>query len=137
MDTNSTFELLHEVAPEDLAKSLTSDPGDDFPEVFATSRMVAVMELAAARLMQPLLSEGQLSVGVDVHVTHMAPTPVGEEVRVVARFTGRDDKLYLFEVELHDRGGLAGKGTHSRAIVVTERLVAGAKLRIRRGQRRG
>jgi len=136
MEIDSTYELIHPVAVEDLAKSLTSDPGDDFPEVFATSRMVAVMELAAARLMQPLLTEGQLSVGVDVHVTHMAPTPGGEEVRVIARFKGREDKLYLFEVELHDRGGLAGKGTHSRAVVVTERLVRGAELRIRRGQSR-
>jgi fluoroacetyl-CoA thioesterase len=134
MDIDSTYELMHLVAEHDLAKALTSDPHDNFPAVFATSRMVAVMELAAARLMQPLLAEGQLSVGVDVHVTHMAPTPGGEEVKVIARFKGREDKLFLFEVELYDRGGLAGKGTHSRAIVITDRLVRGAELRMKRGR---
>ncbi len=37
---------------------------DRFPEVFATSRMIALMELAAARAMHPLLQPGHWSVGV-------------------------------------------------------------------------
>ena len=43
-------------------------PTDAFPEVFSTSRMIALMELAAARAMRPLLGEGQLSVGVSIMV---------------------------------------------------------------------
>ena len=131
MQLESREELTHLVQPEDLAKGLSIDPQDDFPEVFATSRMVAVMELAAARLMKPLLKEGELSVGVNVSVNHLAATPDGEEVRAVAVFKGMEGKLYKFKVELHDKGGMAGEGTHTRAIVKTERLVQGAINRVK------
>ncbi|MGK5094308.1 thioesterase [Deltaproteobacteria bacterium TL4] len=131
MEVNSKIELTYKVQSKDLAKALSMDPTDDFPDVFATSRMIALMELAASRLMKPALSENELSVGVNVNVTHCAATPNNEEVRAVATYKGRDGKLYQFEVELFDKGGKAGSGTHTRAIVETERLVQGAKDRVK------
>ena len=71
----------------DMASALALSVEDEFPEVFATSRMVALMELAAARCMKPLLAPGQLSVGVNVNVTHLAATPKGVRVRAEATFT--------------------------------------------------
>ena len=44
------------VQPSDTARVLSRSPDDVFPEVFATSRMIALMELAAGRLMRPLAS---------------------------------------------------------------------------------
>jgi predicted thioesterase len=130
MKLDSRLELSYTLKSADLAKAISDDPQDDFPEVFATARMVALMELAAARLLQPLLSDDELSVGVHVNVTHMAATPNGEQVKAVAIYKGMEDKLHAFEVELHDRGGKAGFGTHTRAIVKTERLVEGAINRV-------
>ena len=43
---------------------------------------------------------------------------------------GIKEKLHAFDVELHDQGGLAGSGTHTRAIVKTERLMQGAVSRV-------
>src|SRR4029453_9587372 len=54
----------------DLASSLRFGPGDAFPPVLATARMVALMEVAAARVLAPFLGPGELSVGVRVEVTH-------------------------------------------------------------------
>jgi predicted thioesterase len=130
MEVGSKLELCYQVQSSDLAKELSSDPQDDFPEVYATSRMIALMELAAARLMKPLLSEGELSVGVNVNVTHMAATPNNVEVKAVATYKGVLGKLHEFEVDLYDQGGLAGNGTHTRAIVKTERLIQGAVSRV-------
>lgn len=130
MDIGDKVEIKYHVQSSDLAKALSPDPQDDFPEVYATSRMVALMELAAARLMKPLLSEGELSVGVNVNVDHLAATPNNVEVRAVATFFGMEGKLYKFDVALYDPAGEAGKGTHTRAIVKTERLVQGAKRRV-------
>lgn len=110
----------------DLAKSLSIDPQDDFPEVLATSRMIALMELAAARLMKPELKSGELSVGVNVNVSHLAATPNEAQVTAIAKFVRLEGKLYHFEVELHDAGGQVGVGHHTRAIVKTDRLVQGA-----------
>ena len=70
MELGSKLELSYKVQSNDLAKALSSDPQDDFPEVYATLRIIALMELVSARLMKPLLSEGELSVGVNVNVTH-------------------------------------------------------------------
>ena len=131
MELESKLELTYLVQTKDLAKELSIDDQDDFPAVLATSRMVALMELAAARLMKPLLSREELSVGVNVSVNHFAATPNNEEVRAIAIYKGMEGKLYKFEVELHDKGGKAGSGTHTRAIVKTERLVQSALNRVK------
>lgn len=131
MELESREELTYVVQSKDLAKDLSIDEQDEFPEVFATSRMVALLELAAARLMKSLLGDDELSVGVNVTVNHLAATPNGEEVKAIAVYKGMQGKLYNFEVELHDKGGKAGSGTHTRAIVKTERLVQGAINRVK------
>lgn len=117
------------VAESDMASALAISPADDFPQVFATSRLLALMELAAARCMKPLLQEGELSVGVGVDIRHLAATPIGVQVSARASFVGQEGKLYHFEVEAFDAAGLIGKGEHSRAIISTQRLLEGAEAR--------
>ena len=119
------------VQDRDLASALAFDTADQFPPVFATSRMIALMELAAARGMAPLLNDGELSVGVTVDIAHGAPTPPGSTVRAVATFREMDGKLFVFDVAAFDDAGEIGRGTHKRAIVATERLLAGAEKRRR------
>ena len=93
--------------------------------------MVALMEVAAARLLAPFLRPGEHSVGVLVEVDHTAATPEGAPVTATARYVGREGKLHLFEVSARDPGGEIGRGTHRRAIVSAERLVEGARRRTR------
>lgn len=100
LDSTATTELV--VAASDLASALPLDSRDAFPAVFATARMVALMEIASARLLQPVLAPGQLSVGVSVEVIHSAPTPPGATVTATARYIGRDGKLFAFEVVASD-----------------------------------
>jgi predicted thioesterase len=97
--------------------------------VFATSRMIALMELAAARAMRKLLEPGQLSVGVSLAVEHRAATPIGGRVRALATYLRPEGKLHRFKVEAFDDAGSIGEGEHVRAIVATERLLAGAAKR--------
>lgn len=113
----------------DTAQSLQLTPQDQYPPVLATSRMIALMELAAARMLVPLLQPGQLSVGVNVDIRHSAATPVGCTARAVATFVGQEGKLYRFRVEAFDDAGPIGEGEHTRAIVGLERLMAGAEKR--------
>jgi len=129
-ELNATGTATLTVGPQDLASSISSQIGDEFPSVLATARMVALMEIAAARVLQPLLGPGELSVGVTVDVSHTAPTPLGAEVIATARFAGREGKLFLFEVSVADPGGEVGRGWHKRAIVSSERLQASAAKRI-------
>jgi len=116
---------------EDMASYLAKDmEGDRFPEVYATSKMIALMEFAAAEMMKPLLEDGQLSVGVGVNITHLAATPNHTKVIAKATFLGMEGKLYKFKVECFDTGGLVGKGVHTRAIINFDRLVASGKKRV-------
>lgn len=129
IDEGTTGEAHLTVTHGDTAAALSISGDDAFPAVFATARMVALMELAAARAMRPLLGAGELSVGVSVEIRHIAPTPVGSEVRAVATYLGPEGKLFRFRVEAFDDAGPIGDGTHTRAIVATERLEAGAAKR--------
>src|SRR5215470_109512 len=124
MNSEASGELV--VGESDLASCLSNDPKDSFPPVFATARMVGLIEIAAARLLRPLLQQGELSVGVSVEVTHSAATPRGTKVKATARYLGREGKLFKFEVVAEDSGGEIGRGTHKRAVVSEERLVSGA-----------
>lgn len=120
------------VERDDSAKALVRAPGDDFPDVFSTSKMVALMETAAARAMRNELADGQLSVGVDVRIRHLAATAIGVEVYSRATFLGMQGKLYRFRVHAYDEGGLIGEGEHTRAVVTAERLRNGAAMRVPR-----
>jgi len=129
IEVGAAAEISLVVQPSDTAKALSISPQETFPDVLATSRMIALMELAAARAMRPLLQSGQLSVGVTVNVKHTAATPVGCVVRAVATYLGPEGKLYRFKVEAFDEAGLIGEGEHTRAIIATDRLLAGAERR--------
>ena len=106
--------------------NLSDDPRDNFPAVFATTRMIALMELAGARLLHPLLQPDEMSVGAHVDVGHTAATAIGATVTATATYRGRDGKLFVFEVVAYDPAGEIGSGTHKRAIVSRDRLLAGA-----------
>lgn len=121
IDATATAEL--KVGPADLASSISTAASDPFPAVLATARMIALMETAAARVLQPFLDPSELSVGVTVDITHSAPTPPGVFVTAKARYTGREGKLFVFEITAHDEGGEIGRGSHKRAIVETDRLL--------------
>jgi fluoroacetyl-CoA thioesterase len=129
LEIGAQGEATRTVQPQDTAKRLFDHSGENFPEVLATATMIAMMELAAARVLLPMLGPGQLSVGVGVNVKHLAATPVGMQVRSVATYLGPEGKLHRFKVELFDDGGLAGEGEHTRAIIDEARLITGAASR--------
>ena len=101
------------------------------PAVLSTPSMIGQMEVAAAKLLQPFLSTGAISVGTHINVSHRAPATVGEKLRVTAAFdhiyhpknSGR--LRYVFAVEARVRSRLIGEGTVERAVV--ERTSHGAQ----------
>jgi len=121
--------LTYQVVAGDLASAFSIDEGDQFPPVLATARLVALMELTAARLLRPLLGPGQLSVGVMVEITHTAPTPPGAAVEVRATYAGLEGKLHRFTIEATDPGGSIGTCRHTRAIVDPAKIVDRANQR--------
>ena len=81
---------------------------------------------------------GESSLGVDLLATGfllpfltclIVSAIVARHVRAVATYLGPEGKLYRFKVEAFDDAGSIGGGEHTRAIVATERLMAGAAKR--------
>lgn len=89
-------------------------------EVLATPYMVALMEQAASELCDKFVPEGISTVGTALNISHLAPTPVGGNVRAIATLIDFDGRKASFNVEAYDDFGLIGKGTHERFTIKIE-----------------
>jgi len=65
-----------------------------------------------------------------VDIKHLADKHALPKEKAVATYVGQEGKLYKFTIEAFDAGGKIGEGTHTRAIISTERLINGAKARV-------
>lgn len=114
-----TGERTITVTQEMTAKHL----GSGSIAVYATPAMIALMEYAAVAALDPLLPEGQASVGVEIAVKHLAATPLGHQVKARAEVTGVDERRVLFRVQAWDEQELIGEGTHTRVVIDMARFM--------------
>lgn len=89
----------------------------DMPLVLGTPFLIYVMEVAASNAMKPYLPEGWVSVGAEVAIKHLAPTPIGFSVTAKATVTECKGRLVTFSITAHDGVELVGEGTHLRGMV--------------------
>ena len=105
------------VAREHTAQHL----GSGGVEVLATPQMVLLMERAGVAAVDHLLPEDYRTVGAHLDIRHLAPTPVGFEVRATADLLEVEDRRLTMRVEVWEVSGaedlLVGEGTHQRFIV--------------------
>lgn len=97
--------------------------GSGTVSVLATPVMIGWMESAALNLVSTVLPEGYDTVGTYIGSSHIAATPVGMQVRVIARVTEVDGKKITFKVKAYDEMDKIGEGTHTRAIVEVSRFL--------------
>ena len=96
--------------------------GSGLLEVLATPIMIAGMEQVCLECCAPYLPEGCSTVGISVNVRHLAPTPVGAEVRYHCRLAEIDGKRLVFTVQASDPVSIIGEGEHQRFIVDSQRF---------------
>ncbi|WP_300416651.1 thioesterase family protein [uncultured Oscillibacter sp.] len=116
-----------------VTQELTAEAvGSGALPVFGTPFMAAMMENAALTALQPFLEEGRGSVGTHLDISHDAPTPVGMKVFAEAEITGvsENGKMVEFQVSAWDEKGPIGKGTHTRAIIASEKFLARCNARL-------
>jgi predicted thioesterase len=108
------------VQPADTADAL----GNAGVHVLATPRLVALLEQAAIRAVEPHLPPGAGTVGTRIDVRHLAATPVG--MRAVVRATLRevDGRRLVFDIEGHDEAERIVEGTHERFQIDQARFLA-------------
>ena len=91
--------------------------GNDRVPVFASPRMIAWIEGTAIGTVAPFLPEGWETVGTSFNLMHMAATPVGMKVRIVAEVTEVKGKLLTYSIKAYDEVDKICEGTHGRAII--------------------
>lgn len=94
----------------------------DLP-VLATPAMTALMENAAMLAVASELPEGCTTVGGNIKVSHLKPTPVGAEVTATATLEKIDGRKLFFNVIAMQGEAVIGEGTHLRFIVDRERFM--------------
>jgi fluoroacetyl-CoA thioesterase len=107
------------VADADTAISARSG---DVP-VLGTPRLLALCEEATVAAVDGHLEPGRTTVGMRVHLDHLAPTAVGGTVRAEAVLEEVDGARLTFKVSAHDKRGLVGVGRVTRVIVSTDRFL--------------
>ena len=89
--------------------------GDE--RVLSTPSMISFMEQVSNRLISDILPGDDMSVGIEVNIKHLAPTPVNSEIRVQVEVIEVEQKRVFLKVEAWDPVDKIGEGTHRRAIV--------------------
>lgn len=101
------------------------------PWVFATPEMVRFSERSSHELVAPLLGPGQHTVGVVVHIKHLAPTLEGQTARAEITLAEVDRRRLKFSIELFDEIDKIGECEHERFVIDVDksgdRLAAKAK----------
>ncbi len=117
-----------------LSKQLTVDAGrcitfmGQDAMVYATPSMVNDMEHACLDVLAPHLDAGESSVGTHVSIDHLAPTPLGMQVRIDVKLARIEKRGMTFGFSVHDGIEEVGRGSHTRFVVdgarTRERLTA-------------
>jgi predicted thioesterase len=111
------------VTDDDTAIAL----GSGSVPVLATPRVVALCEEATVKALKNMLSPAETSVGMQVQLDHLAPTPVGSRVAAEATVEKVSGRRVVFTVSVNDERGLIAVGRVTRVVVDIERFLEKAQ----------
>ncbi|HWS47599.1 MAG TPA: hotdog domain-containing protein [Acidimicrobiia bacterium] len=111
------------VTDADTAVSLGSG---DVP-LLATPRVIALAEEATVAALVGALPDGATTVGYEVQLAHVLPTPVGDTVTAEATLESVEGRRLSFRVAVKHARGLVAAGRVTRVIVSRDRFLERAR----------
>ena len=111
------------VADNDTSLAMHSG---DVP-VLGTPRVVALAEEASVEAVAAALAPNTTTVGYQVQLTHLAPTPVGGKVTADATLEAVEGRRLTFRVSVSDARGLVAAGRITRVVVERSRFLERAQ----------
>jgi fluoroacetyl-CoA thioesterase len=92
------------------------------PAVLSTPWLIWFLEHAARAAVLPLLEPGESTVGTEVQVRHLAPTPLGQAVTCRARVLFAERSEVSFQLEAHDERERIALGSHRLCVIRVDRF---------------
>jgi predicted thioesterase len=105
--------------PTDM-KHAVEFAGDGMPAVVSTPNIIQFLERTARHALTPHLEADERSVGLEIDIKHLAPTPVGQTIHCTARVMAVDGTKISFQIEARDGHEVIVRGLHKRAVIRTE-----------------
>ena len=93
---------------------------DGMPAVLATPRLIGLIERTAREALYPFLEANERTVGVEIELRHLAPTPLGQTVTCTARVILIESGQITFHVEARDDQEMIARGVHKRVVIRVE-----------------
>src|ERR1035438_1532895 len=109
-----------ELAIPTEAKHAVEFAGDGMPAVVSTPHLVGFLERTARETIAACLEAGERSVGIELDIRHLAPTPVGQTIHCTARVIAVEGSKVTFQIEARDQHEVIVRGLHKRAVIRTE-----------------
>ena len=94
--------------------------GDGMPAVVSTPNLVGFLERTARETIAHHLDADERSVGIEIDIRHLAPTPIGQTMHCTARVIAVDGTKVSFQLEARDDREVVVRGLHKRAVIRTE-----------------
>ena len=105
--------------PTDM-KHAVEFAGDGMPAVVSTPNIIQFLERTARHALAPHLDADERTVGMEIDIKHLAPTPVGQTIHCTARVMAVDGTKIQFQIEARDDHEVIVRGLHKRAVIRTE-----------------
>jgi predicted thioesterase len=109
------------------AEDLVSRLGDVPVNVLSTPRLIQLLETAAIEAIRDHMPGDQVSLGTEVRIKHLSPTPLGMKVTANALLKGVEKNRLYFLVDAYDEKEKVAEGDHERVLVSKERFLEKVK----------
>jgi fluoroacetyl-CoA thioesterase len=109
-----------ELAIPTEAKHAVEFAGNGMPAVVSTPHLVGFLERTARETIAACLEADERSVGIELDIRHLAPTPVGQTIHCRAQVIAVEDRKVTFQIEARDQHEVIVRGLHKRAVIRTE-----------------
>ena len=107
------------VREEDLVSQLGDVPVD----VLSTPRLIQLLEAASVEALRDHMTSDELSLGTEIKIKHLSPTPPGMRVTAHALLKAVDQNRLFFLVDAYDEKEKVAEGEHERVLVSRERFL--------------
>lgn len=116
---NSELAISKTVTPDDSAIKV----GSGLVDVFATPALIALCEKTSSQLLSEYLDEGEVSVGINVNIDHVAASKIGANVKCVATIKKIEGRKIYFDLVVYEKDKIVGKGQHIRCVVNKQKFL--------------